>query len=701
MTKTESQMTLDNWWNGMATNADANGSFVYGENIDFRTDAKRIKLSPALGRWTVFTWTNTIQDIFYQNWLLWYVTSDWYIWETNEYYPLWIFTDRWWAVYKTPTASWYLASEVVWDNLVCIRSDKIDRIIWFPSIFWTTVVSNPSLTNDADWTVWTWWTTWVSWATHTSWVDTLRQILTLEASSKYRIVVRVSWVTTGTCEVRLWTQVLWTISSTTDTWFMNVWITGVWDTSLNITFIPTTWFNWTISYVWVYKYDTDKIKIDEITLTSSTKKFVAKKQWLMYITAWNKIDVIDTNIWALDQTVTLVDEWFNIMWIHSVWDNFIIFATDNRDTIQYYWNWVDEFASERVLWRWVSCISTIQNWASTYVTIYDWKNTALYEVSWYTRTLIFKSQTNITQTSKLQFTKERNKYRLLDTRYTTNWSIMDMEWDMLFVAAHDLWLYTYWTALPNQTKTVVKEWLVSWLTTTVKLIKNPGIWVCVSNSITSWGKVNCTLWVFNTNVVNTGVYWEIVTKPIVWDKLSKEKYFTKMKIWYILPETTSKIELWLRSDNYQYQTFWVSWVMTTPSIWDVYKVSSSGTERMTVISTNITGWVWTITCTATDTAWFANLITTVSNIRKVSWDWDSLITVTDHDWYIKVDEITTTWYYMWYRTLFNKTFGDLYNHDWHKVQLKRKLYTEATNSTWWPEIYDVNILSDYIQQDAG
>ena len=67
MAKTESKLTLKDRQYGISTNFDANGSFAYAENIDIRSDGKRIKLSPKLNQTNLFTGTNTLIDIFQQN----------------------------------------------------------------------------------------------------------------------------------------------------------------------------------------------------------------------------------------------------------------------------------------------------------------------------------------------------------------------------------------------------------------------------------------------------------------------------------------------------------------------------------------------------------------------------------------------------------------------------------------------------------
>lgn len=690
----EWKLTLNNRWYGMSANEYDGGSFFYAEWIDNYSNSKSFKLWHSIvdielnKRYAWYAIAMESLGSLDEEWfnIVWMVgfTSDWYI-ESN-WINRWSSTsdEFWGAFYKRPTGT-YVNWAIFWWQLLGITADKIDRITTITDLWGTNLVSNPWLTSDTDWTVWAWWATSASWSTHTTGVNTLTQTLTLTASSKYRIVVKASWATTGSCEIKLWTEVVWTLTTTTDSWFMGIWNNGVWETSLALTFTPTTWYNWTIEYVKVQKYDPDKLLDDNITITSYTSHPLCLWQWDIYIGSWNSLDIVNTTLWDV-RTVNIIDPWYYINSITQQWWNIIVWANNWKDSKQYYWNWVDKLASEVIDRPWNNIVSVITDETKNYAIINNNWDRRVYIVSWYQRQLIAK---NVFNWRTIEWGREEynvNKRFNFLINWQNRTALLN---DKLYVNAYG-WIYVYGNNIvwmqPSWSKPI--KFLTS---TTVYALQNFFGNMYMSNRKSS---INYISSILEYKYTTTGY---LVTSSIIWDNISTKKALNKLSIWFKnIDSTIGNIKIYAIVDDDYFWRYKVTNVTTRPVVWDTYNIGKNTVWEIIAIENNWTTGMITFKTTNNTANYPWNAL---SSITKVTGSWQaSISTGTLFDNMCLIKTITSDQQSYWEELVFWSSFVDTHMPDWHKIQLVIEL--NSNNSNVSPEIFDISLLSDIVDSDV-
>lgn len=687
----EWKLTLNNWTLWMSADEYTGGSFLYSEWI--RVDnTKCFKLWQHIVNTSInkrFSWYAVAMEPVFQLdeewgyvWMLWF-SSDWYMesdWINRENS-----LDRtyWGWIYKR-ASWWYVNWLVVWDQILWISKSKIDRITTMDGLYGSNLVSNPTLTSDTDWTVWAWWTTWTNWATHSTGENNLRQWLTLTNAWKYRITAKVSWVTVGSCEVRLWSDSIWTITPTTGSWFMWVWV--AWSTSEFINFIPSTDFNWTIESVKVQEYDDIKLLPDNITITNYASHPVCRKWPFIYIGSWSAVDVIDTTTRTKDRTVNIIESDQIIRDITVSWNSIILWTSNWKDSRQYYWNWVDDVADEVIEWNSNNIVWVASDETKNYVITSNNYNRDCYAVSWYQRQNIARSVYNW---RTIEWGREpyniNKKYNFNITR--TNQAMVLR--DTLYVVAYG-WIYSYWSEVvgiqPNWNKSI--KTLAS---TKIYALQTMRARLYFSNKI-SWE--NFISYAYSPEYCSN---WYLVTNTILWDNLSSRKNLTKLKIGFKnIKKDYGNIKVYAIVDDDYFWRYQVSRVTTRPSIWDKYNVWTNTVWEIIAIENNWTTGVITFKTTENTANYPWNAL---SNITRVTGSGQAKIrTETLFDNMCLVKTIESDGQEYGDELIFGKSFVETHMPYWRKIQLVIEL--NSNNSKISPEIYDVSLLSDIVDADV-
>lgn len=690
----ESKLTLNNWSLWMSADEYVGGSFFYAEWIDNQSNSKSFRLWHRIvdteinkrGTWYAVALEQVFEpdEEWYQSiGMLWF-TADGYI-ESN-WINRWSYTDWefWWWIYKRPSG-WYVNGFAIWNTLLGISNNKIDRFTSLTNLWGSNLVSNPWLTSDTDWTVGVWWTTWASGATHTNWNLTLRQSLTLTTGKKYRIVVKSSWTTTGSCEVRLWISwIVWTINSSSDVCFL--WTINASSDGLDIIFVPTTTFNWTIEYVKVQEYDSTKLLPDDITITSATTHPLYMWQWDLYIGSWASIDIVNTTDWDV-RTVNVIDSSYSIRDITQQWWSLVIWASNSISSRQYYWNGVDEVASEIIDRPYNNIISAIDDETKTYVVTNNSWNRWVFIVSWYQRQPIAKNVFNWQTIERGRIPYNQNKR----FNFWIDWPNQTMVLnDKLYVRA-DWWLYCYWTNVVWLPNTRSKPIRVDETTTTIHSLGG------VFNRLYM---ANRKLWINYISQVYEDNYttsWYLVTQAIFRDNLSTKKSLNKLKIGFKnIKKTIGNIKVYAIVDDDYFWRYQVTNVTTRPEIWDKYNVWKNTVWEIIAIENNWTTGVITFKTTENTANYPWNAL---SSITRVTGDGQATIntqTLFDNMCLIKTIESDEQWY--WEELIFGSSFVDTHMPDRHKIQLVIEL--NSNNSNVSPEIFDISLLSDIVDTDV-
>jgi hypothetical protein len=695
------KITLNDRTKWISVDEYTGGSFFYSEWIDAYSSTKWFKLWPNIWYYGL----NTRADWFWiaiakpsnagRNIIF---TSDGYIESDTSYYAMSDDRDNWlwWAYYKRPTWT-YVNWIAIWSTLLWITADKIDRITTLTSLFGSNLITNPSLVSNTWWTVWSWWWTSVAWAKHTSWTDVLSQTIAPTWTNAQRIAVRMTWCTTGTCTVWVSTgswqaTFAWTLSSTSDAWSVftlnNIELAGC-DT-LRLT--PSTWFNGTIEFVGMYEYDVAKLLPDNISITSYTSHPTCIWNWDLFIGSWSSIDVVDTSTRLVD-TFNIIDSTYVIKSITQIWWSLIIWASDWNNSKQYYWNGVDETASEVIDWSWMDITNVVSDETKSFVlTGWQWDRQRLYVVSQYTRQLLAKYN-YVGNSIRWRDFKKYNPTKKFEF-YNYNCNSMNILNDILYVPS--FWgIYSYWHTTPWLTDCWNKEIIFNtdWASTNLLYAMNKSNWELIF-TFSKWTSIN---YIWKVNYYANCLSWYLVSNPILWDNMSTEKNLTKLKLWFKNNKSTRwNIKVHAIVDDYYFWTLSVTWVSVTPTVWSIYSLWST-VWTVEVISTSITWWAWTIECRLL-TADRIPRYNYLMSITKVSWIWDSSITVGSYTNMILVKTISSD--NQWYgsETIFWQSFIDTYMPNRRKLQLVIELYSNSASQS--PEVYDISILSDIVNQDV-
>jgi len=689
-------INLNNWTLGMSSDEYTGGSFLYWENINISDSSKSFKISNRIlytdinnRAWNIIqllwpynVWNNKVVSF----------SDDGYIENDDTFYPSSTVRDIWWPILKRSV--WYVNAIKVWTKTIWVTSDKLDLFTndmynWLFSEA-NNVVVNPSLISNTWWTVNTWWTTWVNWATHSSWKWLLTSLITVDRTKKQRIAINVTWNTTWTCVVKLDNStVVWTITTSSPHW-NTFFIDNDTATRTTIDFVPSTSFNWTIQYVSICPYSW--IELDKVFITSSTSHPLYSTWGKLYIGSWAKIDEVNLTSYSID-TWSIIDSTHTIIWIHEIWQSLVIISTDWEDTKMSYWDRVSWAPSEVVLWKDKVATNSIHDWTMLYVLCESLDKKELYVASWYDKKLIALWTTWL----QWNFWYDALCYRLEQRNDFYNnplWTnAMWINWNKLLIPSYN-WLYTYWYTNPNSQNALIKEWALD--TQNVSVVAN--IWwvmyICYKTKSTNSNRIAYIR--SYQNQLSTSGY--VVTNPILRDNFSTKKQLNRLRLWYILPLSTSSIDIYVSVNKYNFRTFYVTGITTSPVRWDIYYTMeySSPYNLYEVISTDITAWVGTISCKTINLVWFE--FTSWADLVKVSGIGQTNISVSDSDNFIKIKTITCTWYTQWEELIFWQEFEESSMVDWHTVQFKIKLNTASV--LWSPEIFDIPILAEPIWQNG-
>ena len=683
-------LTLDDWTKWISVDEFAWWSYYFSDWIQSWYDTKGFKL-----------WHRTSRSILNsrENWQVralvshkdyWVValTYDWKMewWDMyNEWYI--------WAFYSAPYATYnhYLNWLKRGKYIIWIRETSIDLIdpedIYDPT---AELITEPNFDNWwAGWTLWTGWTVTDDWAVHEegeTW-DLEASISEVLTTSDYiRVAIKISGNTQWSVTPYIWTQ----SNGNTEEW-INGWqvITirwSSWWTYIKIT--PTEDFDWVIEAVNVHKYDMTKVELRKSDLyywLQSTKHPALIRWWDLYVCSWAYVNIINLSDWQTTYK-EIVDANFEIVAITQQAWSLILRATDWFDSKQYYWNWVDNVASEIIEWKWLVIKWVVGTETLSYVLTSAWSTDGsistyqyrLYAVSGYQRSLL--ANKNYVWNSvdfDSEFYHKEKKFEFNDTKSSEN---MVMFLDNLYIPWCD-WIYKYWSDIP---------WMKSVFTRPIRYTPwatNIVLWQS-GNDLRFSQKVS---WVNYISQVNQWRYldkWYIVTNSIYRDKLSTRKTLEKLKIWY---KNLASEDWWINiyaivNDDYFWR-FAVMSVTNRPEIWDIYTVAHQvnaeviNVDKVNSLITfrtvqNMWGYDWD----ANDT------------LTRVSWAWDASIATTWYDNMCKVKEIKSTEQWYWNDLIFWKDFVNNYLPYRYKIQLVIELYSIDTKLT--PEVYEISIASD-------
>jgi hypothetical protein len=669
-----------NWYNGM-WNDEYTWGFYYWENVDIRTNSRAFKLSNRVVPLKINErWDDILIKLFNYNDEVLSLSDTWHI-ESSQTYNDFAAqsSNSWWYLFKR----WSTRNGILfWEYFVWATSTQLNALkLWTASTYWMWLrwaekVLNPWLTSDTNWTTSWWWTFWTWWATHTTWTDTLSQTVSTLTAGTGRLAVYISWHTTWTLVISYDWEAQVEITAKSDRRYTYNIVTT---TSDDIVITPSTDFNWTIERVSVRQYDDTKFDLDsaDLVIQTSVKKPMIYDGWILYVWSWNKIDSIDTTLtfwsWVLENAITLQPS-DSIIWITKIWDIYNIYANNWIDWIKYILSWIDEFPAEKIIWKNKQFVSVDNDWNNDYVVCWNNYKKYLYVTNWYTKQLITQSW------YMLNYNSNYEAYRL-DNRYNFD-DVIWFIWDKVILWAY-YWAYTYWTYTPWLPASIVKERANS---DSVDIARIRSITDRLWTPYIAYRTLTNYNYIWEIRQYQYVLQWYIVTNPMVFEWLSTEKILEKSKIWYLLPSSTTSINIYARVNDKHFYTFTVSWLTTTPTAWATY---SEWTNVFTVVKTNITWWAWTISCSA-------NMPTTSDfdhtwTLTKVSWDWDASISYTDRDNFILVKTITTDKYRYWNDYILSNDMVGIQIPNIYKIQYKIELL--STNSNYTPEVSEIPVLA--------
>lgn len=683
-------LTLDDWTKGISVDEFAWWSYFFSDWIQSWYDTKGFKL-----------WHRTYTDLLNsrENWQVralipnadyWMIalTYDWKM-EWWDMYNEWVT----WAFYATDNYSYnnYLNWLKRGKYIIWIKQTTIDLIdpddIYDPT---TELITEPNFDNWwAGWTLWTGWTVTDDWAVHEegqTWYLEATLSETLTSSDLVRVAIKISWCTSWYVTPSIWVQ---------ENWHTEVWINGwqvfsikwsSWWTSIKLT--PTSSFDWIIEVVDVNMYDMTKVERQKATINywlQSDKHPALIRWWDLYVCSWAYVNVV--NLSDRQNTVKeLVDARFEIVAITQQAWSLILRATDWFDSKQYYWNWVDNIASEIIEWKWLVIKWVVWTETLSYVLTSAWSTEwsigtydyRLYAVSWYQRSLLAnKSFISHWVDYDSSFYHKEKKFEFNDAKTSES---MIMFLDSLFIPWCD-WVYKYWSDIPWVNSTFTRPIKYTpWATNIVMGQRWDELWF--SQSV---GGINYL------SMVNERRYlskWFIVTNSIYRDKLSTRKTLEKLKIWY---KNLASEDWWINiyaivNDDYFWR-FEVMSVTNRPEIWDIYTVAHQ--VKAEVINVDKVNKL--ITFRTIENKWGYNWEAN-SSLTKVSGSWDNSLTTVWYDNMCLVKEIKSTEQWYWNDLIFWKDFVNNYLPYWYKIQLVIELYSIDTKLT--PEVYEISIASD-------
>lgn len=596
-----------------------------------------------------------------------------------------IFSDYWASTWDGGYVYWKYA--LVFDGKWLTRIDYKDTY----SRSWQTI-TNPRFENSAAWwTVWTWWTLTDDGMEHTTgetW--TLSTSAPWHADASYwRLAFKVVNCTAGSVTLDVDGTDIVASEEWRNGWFVGTMV-GVYDeNTYTITLTPTSDFDGYIEAVNFNVYKNSSRTQSQI-LTNADKHIAIERGGDIYIAGENTIDVLSTVDRSVSKSVNLIKDWETIVALTQQADSLIIWATDGKNSHQYYWNGVDSIASEVISWDW----QVIQGvtWTETvcYVLAWAWGVGAgnayrLYAVSWYQRSLIASNAYKVEWDQwNLNRYHPSKKFAFNDVDGSQS---MTMYLDNLYLPWCD-GIYQYGQTIPGLSK--------SWS----RPIKYPN-WARHLFLYQDWSTLGFTYTLeqktYYVSADNTNYNYSgyLVTDSLYRDKLGTRKALEKIKLWYKnLSSDNWQINIYAIVDDDYFWRFDVSWITNRPKVWDTYEVANDTiAEVIGIDKTNSTSWV--IAFRTVSNGW--SLSKADRYLTKVTWNGDASIdTNNNYDNLVFLKTISSSNQEFGSDFIFWKDFVNNYIPFWHKIQFVIELvkFNTANNRKRTPEIYELSFVSD-------
>lgn len=699
-------ITLQDWTKGISADEFAWGSYFYAEWIQTWYSTKGFRLWPYLDvrslnervqgypvavcncKWSL---VDTSPNVIYftkdhrleMQWSLNGSTS----WEWWEHWWGAIFSPYWWGI-----SDWY-GGFVYGDYALAFQEDVINKIAFKDTynMAWQTI-PNPRFENSAAWwTVWTWWTLTDNWMEHTTWNTwTLEVSADWYADGTWRLAIKITWCTAGNVVLSVSGTNVVTTEAWKNWWFVDSALNIDDNTTYTITITPSSDFDGNVEAVNFNVYKTASINTEIHWLTAATKHLAIEWAWDIFISSWNTIDILSTVDRTISASKKLARDDEEIVALTQQADSIIIWATNGIDSHQYYWNWVDNVASEVILWQWqiiqwvtwTETISYVLAWAWG---VWSWNAYRLYSVSWYQRSLIASNAYKVQSTQwNLEHYHPSKKFAFNDVDGSQGLCVY---LDNLYIPWCD-GIYQFWQTIPwlsNSWSRPINY--QNWASRLFLYQDGSAFWFTYSYQRKQYYVI------VNNDTFN--YYWYLVTDSLYWDKLWTRKALEKIKLSYkSVPAEDGQINVYAIVDDDYFWRFDVSWITNRPAIWDVYEVAEDTTAEVIDIKKTSSS-KGTITFRTVNNG--GSLLKAYNTLDKVSWDGDNTITTNwNYDNMIWLKTIAPTKQEYGADFIFWKDFVNNYIPFWHKIQFVIELVKNNTTSNRYrtPEIYELSFVSD-------
>lgn len=671
-----------NKWYGWISNDPSiwwTGSFYNMEWVDTTKDLSYVQLSKSFddisyinsrvnGKviGSLYSSNTNYLELTYDGYLSWLLNNDINNWVVIKG-SLWNGCNIWKMTIWTWVEYWFLITASYFTKWAY---DSTKYALWYYDEWWTWINPDSEFDSTTWWTIWTWWA--IAWwqATHTSWTAVLSRTMTCDTATTYRIAVSHSNCIAWTCAIKVaWTTRL-TLTASTDTAVQVATYVSAWISEL-LEFVPSTDFNWSISYC----------RIQKVNAISTAKTFNETAPYTVYsniIYVWNgtKVTAIDITTWTPDiQDVITIDNDFTIVWITRISDQFYIYASNGSNSRQYMWNWIDGSADRIITWV-DKPIMNVANFANVdYVIVWTDRRQWLYLVNWYQLQPIIVTDDYISDDARIYF---------------NSLSINNIEtiWNKLLISG-DKGVYTYWNRTPWVNPALIKQFLHNWWWIT-NIFYSENLWYSIfayfywtlvntDQTTTAWNyriQIYFPEWGWNEKytILNQRITGWIETHPLIWEIYSNIKNTEKITIWAEIEEET-------QINIYQKSTYYANLYATgnsyTWAVWDTYTYSWRTFTILNIIKPSTSnGYLLHCSYTGTELTW-----TQYWTFTKATWTWPTTI-------YIERVRYG-------YKLLFQATDTTKLRHtyncpsQWNKTQYAIELISH--NETNTPRLYDFNL----------
>lgn len=596
------------------------------------------------------------------------------------------------AIYVLPWLSPERVGGYVYgDYALAFSKSYISRIEYKDtySLSWQTI-TNPRFENSAAGrTVGSWRTLTDDWMEHTiGETGTLETTAIAYDDDNARVAIKVTNCTAGTVTMTLGGKDLTTTAGKNWRFVGTVPNMSSWS-SYTITITPSSDFNGTVEAA---NFNVFKTASEEYIgwLTTADKHIAVERGGDIYISSWNTIDVLSTVDRTISDSKQLIKADEEIIALSVQADSLIIWATDGKDSHQYYRNWVDGIATEVILWKgqvikWVTNTETVCYVLAWVGNSSAWYAYRLYAVSGYQRSLIASNAYKVQASQRnLDHYHPSKKFAFNDVSWPES---MCMFMDNLYIPGCDgiyqfgqtiPWLSNSWSRPINYQNGSDKLFLYqSWAQ----------LWFAYR-----YNQENYYVEAVNGRYNNYGY---LVTDSLYRDKLGTRKALEKLKLGYkSIPATDGNIKIYAIVDDDYFWRFDVTWVTNRPEIGDIYEVAEDTTAKIIDIQKTSSS-KGTITFMTVENG--GSLTIAKSTLSKISGSWDSSIDTNynyDNMCLIKTIETPTQTYGG--DLIFGKDFVNNYIPYRHKIQFVIELNKNNTyrNDYRTPEVYELSMISD-------